>query len=50
VLVVSSDLGELVSLSDRIAVVSDGQVRMQAPRSEIAMKSSIHRLVRSSQG
>jgi ribose transport system substrate-binding protein len=49
VLVVSSDLGELLSLSDRIAVIVDGQVRTLAVRADIRNEEDLHRLVQEAQ-
>jgi ribose transport system ATP-binding protein len=45
VVIVSSELGELVALCDRIAIVVDGQVRMLVSKAEIPNEEHLHRLV-----
>ena len=50
VLVVSSDLGELAMLCDRVAVVVDGQIKAQVTRADIRNEEQLHHLVQEVQG
>ena len=49
VLIVSSELQELVRLCDGIGVVVDGQVRTMVTRSEVPNEEKLHRLVQEAQ-
>ena len=49
VLVVSSDLGELLMLCDRIAIVAQGRVAAPMDRAAIANEEHLHRLVQEAQ-
>ena len=48
ILVVSSDLAELMLLCDRISVVVDGQIRTTIERGDIASTEELHHLVQKS--
>ena len=50
VLVVSSDLGELAMLCDRVAIVVDGQIRSEFERAAIESEEHLHQLVQEAQG
>ena len=49
VVVVSSELGELVALCDRIAIVADGSVHQVVTRAEVPNEERLHRLVQEAQ-
>ena len=49
VLIVSSDLGELLMLCDRIAIVADSRVSAPMERSTIVNEEHLHRLVQEAQ-
>ena len=49
VLVVSSDLGELAMLCDRIAVVADGTIKATVSRADIRSEEQLHHLVQEMQ-
>ena len=49
VIIVSSELGELVALCDRIAIVVDGQVRTLVSRADIPSEEHLHQLVQEAQ-
>ena len=50
VLVVSSDLGELAMLCDRIAVVAGGTIKATVSRADIRNEEQLHQLVQEMQG
>ena len=50
VLVVSSDLGELAMLCDRVAIVVDGKIHAEAARTEIESEEQLHQMVQEAQG
>jgi ribose transport system ATP-binding protein len=45
VLLISSDLAEVLELADRLVVLRDGRVARELPRSDVQSEPELHRLV-----